>query len=436
MKSKLLPILLTGMTLATAWAIRGQFGHEQGAAWAGGIACIFLILFSNRKEWIAGGLKAALLGAIGWGLGGMMSYGQLVGYGRMNDYPNVAYALLMMFIVGGLYGFLGGGLFGLGLQESSSGKKVAWHQILVEMCAGAIIFYYVVIEELGMLMTPPRSEAWAVCAGAAIALAYFCSRNGYSAPLKVAVYSGLGAGFGFAFGEFLLVLGNVSGLKFNFWNMMEYSLGFFGGIGMAYSALTANFEIQQTPAASRSSSISWPVFGLMVLIPFIVWHQSFWEKDLLPAYTAAMPSAPEFWATMAVGLAFLGFLAMLISGVAVSRKWRSSSDDKRFALIKGAGLTLFGMYIVYTFLITGSYLSLYRPEQFLYLLNLGVIVALMPFCTVEITPLPDQPKRALYLLLGIVAGLLILSAVAVGSHEELKGAKGRFGENVDTEVPE
>src|SRR5690606_36676499 len=132
MKSKLLPILLTGMTLGTAWAIRGQFGHEQGAAWAGGIACLFLIVFAKRKEWISGGLKASLLGAVGWGLGGMMSYGQLVGYGRMNDFPNVAYALLTMFIVGGLYGFLGGGLFGLGIQESSSGKKVAWHLVMVE----------------------------------------------------------------------------------------------------------------------------------------------------------------------------------------------------------------------------------------------------------------------------------------------------------------
>lgn len=433
MKSKLLPILLTGMTLGTAWAIRGQFGHEQGAAWAGAIGCVFLILFSNRKEWISGGLKAALLGAIGWGMGGMMSYGQVVGYGRTNDFPNAAYGFLMMFVIGGLYGFLGGGLFGLGLQESSSGKKVAWHQVLVELFAGGVIFYYLVIEELGFLMTPPRSEAWAVCAGAAIALAYFCSRNGYSASLKVAVYSGLGAGFGFAFGEFLLVMGNISGLKFNFWNVMEYSLGFFGGAGMAYSALTANFEKQTTPAESRSSSVSWPILGLMALVPFIVWHQSFLEKDLLPAYQSAMPSDPEFWASLAVTLAFLVFLVTLISGVLVARQWQSSSDARRFELIKWTGLVLFGMYLVYTFLITGSYLSVYRPEQFLYLVNFAVILALMPYCGTEISFVPFQPKKALYLFLGIVVSLLVLSAVAVGSHDELKGAKGRFGEETEVE---
>jgi hypothetical protein len=39
-QSNLLPILLTALTLGTTWAIRGQFGHEQGAAWAGAVGCL------------------------------------------------------------------------------------------------------------------------------------------------------------------------------------------------------------------------------------------------------------------------------------------------------------------------------------------------------------------------------------------------------------
>jgi hypothetical protein len=434
MKSRLLPILLTGMTLGTTWAIRGQFGHEQGAAWAGGIACLLLILFAKRKEWISGAFKASLLGAIGWGMGGMMSYGQLVGYGRMNDFPNVAYALLTMFIVGGLYGFIGGGLFSLGLQESSWGKKIAWHQLAVEMVAGAVIFYYFVIEQLGMLMTPPRSEAWAVCAGAAIALAYFCYRNGYSAPLKVAIYAGLGGGFGFAFGEVLLVLGAVSELNFNFWNVMEYSLGFFGGIGMAYGVLTADFGSPLPASApSKSTGAAWPIFGLMALIPFIVWHQSFGEKDQLPAYEVAMPADPAFWANMADTLAFAGFLLTMISGFVISNKWKQRSDAERLQLIKWSAIILFGMYLIYTFLITGAYLSVYRPEQYLYLVNFAVIVALMPACSPVNGLFSYRPNKALYLLLGVLVTLLILAAVTVSSHDGLRGAKGRFGAEVEAE---
>jgi hypothetical protein len=39
MKSKnlIFSLLLVAMSLGTAWAIRGQFGHEHGAAWAGAL---------------------------------------------------------------------------------------------------------------------------------------------------------------------------------------------------------------------------------------------------------------------------------------------------------------------------------------------------------------------------------------------------------------
>ncbi len=42
----LLPILLVGIAFGTAWAIRGQFGHEPGAEFAGiiGGAALLLIL--------------------------------------------------------------------------------------------------------------------------------------------------------------------------------------------------------------------------------------------------------------------------------------------------------------------------------------------------------------------------------------------------------
>jgi len=35
MKKQWIGVLIVGMTLSTDWAVRGQFGREQGAAWAG-----------------------------------------------------------------------------------------------------------------------------------------------------------------------------------------------------------------------------------------------------------------------------------------------------------------------------------------------------------------------------------------------------------------
>ncbi len=49
-KEQWLSILIVAMSLATAWAIRGQFGHEQGAAWAGAVGGLALIMVSKTKR--------------------------------------------------------------------------------------------------------------------------------------------------------------------------------------------------------------------------------------------------------------------------------------------------------------------------------------------------------------------------------------------------
>jgi len=158
MKKQWISILIVGMTFGTAWAIRGQFGHEQGAAWAAGIGALALVLVTQRKDWYSKMLLIAFSSAIGWGAGGMISYGKVVGYGRSDDFLNASYGLLMLFVIGGLFGLLGGGFVGMTL-DSSEQKKVKWGSLVAEMAAGGLIGYYFLIEQLELLMTPPRSEA-------------------------------------------------------------------------------------------------------------------------------------------------------------------------------------------------------------------------------------------------------------------------------------
>jgi hypothetical protein len=91
-KGKLwLNLLMTGMTLGTAWAVRGQFGHEQGAAWAGALGGMIILIIANRQDWHSRFITSSLASAIGWGLGGMISYGIVVGYARALDFGNVYY---------------------------------------------------------------------------------------------------------------------------------------------------------------------------------------------------------------------------------------------------------------------------------------------------------------------------------------------------------
>ena len=157
-KKQSIGILIVAVSLATAWAIRGKFGHEQGAAWAGAIGGLALVLVAQRKDWYNKMILIALASAIGWGAGGMISYGQVVGYGRSSDFLNAYYGLGMLFVIGALYGLLGGGLVGLVL-DSTKNQRVKWGALVSEMVAGGLISYFFLIEQIGVQMTPPRSEA-------------------------------------------------------------------------------------------------------------------------------------------------------------------------------------------------------------------------------------------------------------------------------------
>src|SRR5687767_12187716 len=93
-------ILVVAMALGTAWAIRGRFGHEQGAAWAGALGAVVVVLAAKRIDWYNNVFKIALAAAFGWGISGVVSYGVVVGYGRGVDFGNVYYGLMMLFLIG------------------------------------------------------------------------------------------------------------------------------------------------------------------------------------------------------------------------------------------------------------------------------------------------------------------------------------------------
>ena len=111
----ILSILLVGIAFGTAWAIRGQFGHEPGAAFAGIIGVAALLLVAGRQDWYNKMLPIIAAGAIGWGTTGMISYGMVVGYCRAEDLLNSTYGFLSLFVIGALFGLIGGGLVGLTL---------------------------------------------------------------------------------------------------------------------------------------------------------------------------------------------------------------------------------------------------------------------------------------------------------------------------------
>jgi hypothetical protein len=412
-KQTILSCLVVAMALGTAWAVRGKFGHEQGAAWAGAIGSIALILVAKRKDWYDKVFKVALAAAFGWGLGGMISYGIVVGYGRGTDFINVYYGLAMLFVIGALYGFLGGGLMGLCLIDSKE-IKIRWHTLIVEMVVGGLLVYAFLINQLEWLMTPPRSELWAACLGACVALAWYLLREKHSAVMKVAVWSAIGAGFGFAFGNFLQVLGRGSSLPFNFWNIMEYSIGFFGGLGMAYGTLTSAWPLVD-PNKDKKSNLA-PILLLVVFIPFVLWKESFIAEKL--------DFILELGGNESTVLSFqiISFATIVLAAAFLIKYYYRMSYD--YQAVRTIFLVYLGSYIFLSFLLTGIFT--HPIEQYLYLVNITVVLFLLPSINDTFEIKQEQPKKWLLGFGVVMVVLAVLAVIAVNSHGELKGVQVRF----------
>lgn len=421
MKNKVIGILIVGMAMGTAWAIRGQFGHEQGAAWAAAIGALALVLVSQRAGWYKKVLTVTLASAIGWGMGGMISYGKIVGYGRSDDFPNAFYGLLMLFVIGNLYGLLGGGLTGLTL-ESSKEKKVNWARLITEMVAGGLIVYGFIVMQLGILMTPPRSEAWAVCLGAALAMLWHLARNDFTASLRIALISGLGAGFGFAFGNFLQVTGNVLQINFNMWNVMEYSIGFFGGGSMAYAIYSA--RLNEVPEENRRWENRIAFLLVFALIPVIVYHESL-RYSIILKRLGDIP-AVESVALISTILAAVLLLFMAVSGWIKAEKANNTPARSRvFYLFT----ILFVVYIAISYLVTGLIGGQTHLNHHLYIVNLIVILLLV---RQKVNPFAAAPciEPRWEILLRMYAWMVIIIAlltfVLISTHGELSGSQVRF----------
>lgn len=419
-------MLTVALALGTAWAIRGRFGHEQGAAWAGAIGALSLILVARRNDWYRKAFRIAMAAAFGWGISGVMSYGVVVGYGRGTDFVNVFYGLLMLFVIGILYGFLGGGLFGLALLDSRT-IRIKWHTLLVEMIAIGLLVYAVLINQLEWFMTPPRSEMWAACLGAAIALAWYLRRNNFRNVMKVAAWSALGAGFGFAFGNFLQVLGNASGLDFNFWNVMEYSIGFFGGLGMAYGTFTAQWPEHEEELRPNANLI--PILFIALFIPFVVWDQSFvTDRFDFILEMGGSASTIFFFKLMAI-VAVLGVAARTLL-LNYSRKGTTLSQ-RNYTHVKELFILYTALYIFLSFLVTGIWT--HPLEQYLYILNFAVILYLLSRARESFSVREERPQAWLFATGVSVVLIALLAVIAINSHDEMHGSQVRFGAKAATQ---
>lgn len=412
-KQLFLSSFIVALALGTAWAVRGKFGHEQGAAWAGAAGVMALILVAKRQDWYNKVFKIGLAGAIGWGLSGMISYGQIVGYGRAGDFVNAYYGLLMLFVIGLLYGFLGGGLVGLTLVDSKN-FKVKWAPLMAEMVAMALLTYGLLINQLEWFMTPPRSELWAACLGGSFALAWYAHRNKLTGAMNVAMWSAIGAGFGFAFGNFLHVLSPGMPVTINYWNVMEYSIGFFGGLGMAYGTFISKWPVLE-PDEAKSSNLL-PLLFVVIFVPFVLWEQSFLSGDLHHVVElGADESTIWLFKVLAISSIASGALIILMN---YYKKEYSGTDVKVIFIV------YLSVYTFLSFLLTG--VLVHPIEQYLYIVNIIAILVLLPSVQNNFVEQKQLPRQWVVFTVLSIFIIAVFALIAINSHDGMPGSNVRF----------
>lgn len=423
-------MLFTAIVLGLGWAVRGHFGHEWGASWAGAMGALAVLAASKRKDWLLRAPALTALGAIGWAAGGMMSYGIVIDYGRGTDFANVLYGLSMLSVIGGLYGFIGGGLFGLGL-ETTENKKPNWPNLITEMFVGGLIIWGFFIYQLEWFMTPPRSELWAGCLGAALALAWYLYREGFFRALRVAGYAALGAGFGFAFGNFIQTLGITSGLQYNWWNVMEFTLGFSGGMGMAYAVITRKWPQSVKP----SKTANWMALIFVVtLIPLINYIDGF-EIDYFTKLAERFSFAnPAHFARLQM---WFGFIVLTVMSIIFIWGWLRYQEKENTLLETAmpAGLFLYSFYYVIFSHLRNSLIYRGFPlnsSETPYI-PIIIIAALVWFFTrKKETEFPNKVvkpetwKRWLIILGILFIVLIVITTISINSHGPFGGAHERF----------
>ena len=324
-------ILLTGLSVSIGWGIRGQFGHEYGAALAGAIGGMAIALLSGRADWRRRISFFAALGAIGFAFGGSMSYMKNIYLAHSSDPATVLYGFATIFVIGFLWAAPAG--TGIALPAFLSRDELtkffvpicavfaAWyvqsfccslfwgadgedwprffigygtHAILAALVSIAIYLfwrkywgigtlmilymsigwwagYLLLVALLQLHMNPPRSDTWASCVGLVCGILAAC----WQRRLGGIGFATLGAGFlggiGFALGTTVKILVMASGFTTNWHSVMEQTQGFFLGIALAivFALLIPRAPaVTDNPPVRRWTELFSVVFVLW-LLPYV-----------------------------------------------------------------------------------------------------------------------------------------------------------------------
>src|SRR5690606_841636 len=152
----------------------------------------------------------------------------------------------------------------------------------------------------------------------------------------------------------------------------DLSLGVFGGASMASAVFTSEWEEKEAPKSNRYWLF--PVLMLVLIIPSIMWEQNTNVEKLRERFSALVVALPHSLPAITTWTPYLVFIALSYYWInKFSKGWKGEHRELwNFYLVHS------GLYILLSIVVTGAFLSTYRIEQYLYLVNFAVIVYFLP----------------------------------------------------------
>lgn len=369
--------LFTALALSIGWGIRGNYGHEFGALLPGALAAMTGALMSGRADWHRRIAWFGFLGAIGWSFGGSMSYMQVIAYTHSGHPGTVLYGFASLFLIGFLWAALGGTGTALpavwnrrqlgGLLPALIVVGTAWtvqslfearlegdpdfrHQdplywydtdwlaattapvaillwaglrrrwdpgasLVLHMAAGWWIGFLVLVNLLGLRMTPPRGDNWSGCLGMTVGLWIWLIRQGLLPVLASSLVSGFVGGLGFATAALLEVIELKSGARTNWHSILEQTYGCINGLGIA--GIFALLR-ERTPVLPEDAPLPrWerlaPIGFVAIAIPWLNLRRNPSDWIRFAAFPGALHGIPTaLWFHAAFALFALSMLWILL----------------------------------------------------------------------------------------------------------------------------
>ena len=255
---------------ALAWGLRGQHGHERGGAMAGAMIGLAIAAVTGGPAWIG----AAVIGSLGFSIGGALSYGRFVAPAFQGSWE----AIGSLALVGAAWGGFGG--LGLGLGLSFPRYRRAER---INVLFGLFLVWFLVDRMLWGRMNGPgdlktRELMVEILVGVwLLLLAYIGIVRGDAAALRLALAGAAGFGFGFPLSAWIQGAGQASSIRLDWWKLAEHLIGLCGGLALGAAALSLESS-WRLPRAVR---------------PWERWSAAAWVLWLIPTWL--MANNLDYW---------------------------------------------------------------------------------------------------------------------------------------------